>query len=281
MAFDEMFYIHERLSDVPKDWLLGGSTLSGKVILWQILFAPFVGVGLALLVFQTLRFKAMNLTRPLLFLLAGISFWVMAFFFEGVVRTVFLPKGMYYTEVMLEEFSEMAGATCILSSFLYYLERMRGTLPEAEPITMRTFKAATIMGGGIFTVMLIVIALVILLASNIPAGHFKTSESISYQIAEYEEILEKDPDTKEIYIPLIDACQYSNHYEKIVKWANVYMGKFPDKDGEIRFRLASSHLYLGNKDKAREVANELIKEFPSNENYTNLIDRIKKVKSDN
>ena len=118
IAFDDMMAIHERIGFVLNNWTgLGG--FYGESFNWMIYFAPFI--GLAVLVYAKLIQLLWQADRTnALWMLVGTALFVLSLMSEAVgAKLLLAPRintAIYFKEIIIEEFFEMAGATCFLIS---------------------------------------------------------------------------------------------------------------------------------------------------------------------
>lgn len=123
LAADEMLVIHEGLLN---EWMRGriapGSPLQ-LTLAWLLVFLPAIVLTVAfLLAFLAARARAC----PRLFGwgAAGLGLWVAALTLEATTKSFFIPRNLYWLEVVLEETSESLGTT----SFVWALWRYRAEL---------------------------------------------------------------------------------------------------------------------------------------------------------
>ncbi len=134
LSADEILAIHERVLTDTLRRLLPADSLLQAVLPWQLVFAPVIVVAFVLV--SVVASTRLGLRRGGVGLaLAGLGLWAGSFVLEGAAKPLFIPARLYRLEVVLEEWAEMLGGTCILAAFAgYALSRLRGTAAPVRAV---------------------------------------------------------------------------------------------------------------------------------------------------
>ncbi|MCI0574540.1 MAG: tetratricopeptide repeat protein, partial [Myxococcaceae bacterium] len=119
LAVDETLVIHERLLN---RWVRGQlATASSLQLLlaWLLVFLPAIVLSVAFLL-AALSARARLSPRLVAWGGAGLLLWVLALTFEATTRSFFIPRNLYWLEVVLEETAESVGTTCFAWGFWRY-----------------------------------------------------------------------------------------------------------------------------------------------------------------
>lgn len=125
LALDESLAIHEGFyTDELEAWLAPTSPLH-LTLAWLLILLPAIVVAVAFLL-ASLGARARLHPRLVAWGCGGLAFWLLALTLEGTAKSVFIPRGLYWLEVILEETAETLGTTLFLWGFWRY----RGALAE-------------------------------------------------------------------------------------------------------------------------------------------------------
>lgn len=158
LSADESVALHEHLlRDRVRLWLPADS-LWQAVRAWQLVLAPPLAAGLvALVLVWHTRLRRCGRAGTLAF--AGLAFWMVAIVGEALETPLFHPLGLDRLEVLVEEISEMLGATCwIAATTMYAAARADGTAPA---IVRAAWGRVVATAGGTFAGVAAVIAVAI------------------------------------------------------------------------------------------------------------------------
>jgi tetratricopeptide (TPR) repeat protein len=119
LAADETLVIHEGLLT---DWLRGRLAPASPLQLtlaWLLIFLPSIVLTVAFLL-ASLGARARLCPRLVAWGGAGLAFWIAALTLEGTAKSFFIPRNLYWLEVLLEETAEPLGTICFAWAFWRY-----------------------------------------------------------------------------------------------------------------------------------------------------------------
>jgi tetratricopeptide (TPR) repeat protein len=148
LAADETLVIHEGFLTA---WLRGRLAPSSPLELtlaWLLIFLPAIVFTVAFLL-ASLGARARLCPRLLAWGGGGLGLWVLALTCEATAKSFFIPRNLYWLEVVLEETAESLGTTCFAWALWRYRLELGGwvrgrTTPPAFAVPWRWVAAGTL-----------------------------------------------------------------------------------------------------------------------------------------
>jgi tetratricopeptide (TPR) repeat protein len=127
LAIDESLVIHEGFLTAELSARLAPTSPLQLTLAWLLVFLPGMMVAVAFLA-ASLGTRARISARLVGWGGAGLLLWLAALTLEGTTKSFFIPRGLYWLEVLLEETAESLGTTAFGWSIWSYRRELTGWL---------------------------------------------------------------------------------------------------------------------------------------------------------
>jgi tetratricopeptide (TPR) repeat protein len=119
LAVDESLVIHEGFLNAWVRGRLAPASSLQLTLAWLLVFLPAIILAVAFLL-AALMARARLSPRLVLWGSAGLGLWVLALTLEATTKSFFIPRNLYWLEVVLEETAESLGTTCFAWALWQY-----------------------------------------------------------------------------------------------------------------------------------------------------------------